>query len=308
MPDGTPVSPSSLSLSSMTGFARADAEHEGLSIQVEARCVNGRSADIKLRLPSGFDALDRPIRGVFQAAIRRGNANVTVSLQRDARRLPRLNVETLTALRTSLNEQAGQWGEPAPSLTDLLALPGVVELVDPAATDLAEEALEAQGAAILACAQSCADQLRSARRAEGAALHAVLSGLVDQIEGETKALEALPEAGSEHAYGRLKTQLDKLLADASELDPQRLHQEAALLATKADIAEELARLHAHIASARDLLAQDGPVGRKLDFLAQEFNREANTICSKAAAIAVTQKGLALKALIDQVKEQVQNVE
>lgn len=295
-------------LSSMTGFARADAEHEGLSIQVEARCVNGRSSDIKLRLPSGLDALDRPIRSAFQAVIRRGNTNVSVALQRDARRQPRLNVETLTALRESLKEQADQWGEPGPSLTDLLALPGIVELIDPAATDLAEDEQEAQTQAILSCVASCATQLQSARQAEGVALHKVLVELIDEIENETKALENLPETDSDHALERVRSQLNKLLSDASELDPQRLHQEAAILATKADIAEEIARLHAHIAAARDLLAQDGPVGRKLDFLAQEFNREANTICSKAAAIAVTQKGLALKALIDQVKEQVQNVE
>lgn len=297
-----------MSLVSMTGFARAEAAHGALAIQVEARCVNGRSGDIKLRLPSGFDHLDKPIRSLFQAVVRRGNANVNLSLQRETARQPRLNVETLQGLRTSLSKQAVAWGEPVPSLSDLLALPGVIELVDPASAETSDEERQAHDAAILACARTCADDLAKVRAAEGSAMQAVLTELVLQIESEVATLASHPEARGDHLMARLKSQLEQLVDEANKLDGQRLHQEAAILASKADIEEELARLRAHIDAARSLFEASEPVGRKLDFLAQEFNREANTICSKASSITVTQHGLALKALIDQVKEQVQNVE
>ncbi len=295
-------------LNSMTGFARAEATHASLSIQIEARCVNGRSSDIKLRLPSGFDHLDKPVRALFQGVIRRGNANVSLSLKRDSERQPRINGETLESLRATLTERASAWGDPAPTLSDLLALPGVVEMVDPAAAGTSEEASQARDAALLACAKTCAEELGKARAAEGEAMLTVLQGLIADIERETQALADHPDARGEHLMARLKSQVERLLEDASQFDEQRLHQEAAVLATKADIEEELARLRAHIDAARTLLQASEPVGRKLDFLAQEFNREANTICSKASSITMTQYGLALKALIDQVKEQVQNVE
>lgn len=290
----------------MTGFARAEAQHDGLSIQIEARCVNGRSSDIKLRLPSGLDRLDKPVRALFQKVIRRGNANITVSLQREAKRLPRINDETLDALRAALVKRAQAWGETPPKLADMLDLPGVLEMVDPAALDDAN--LDEQDAAILACAKTCADELSSSRASEGVAMHTVLSELIKSIEVEVNALAAHRDAKGEHLFVRLKTQIDQLLADTSDLDAVRLHQEAALLVSKADIEEELSRLRAHTDAAKTLLDESDPTGRRLDFLAQEFNREANTICSKASSIAITQSGLALKALIDQVKEQVQNVE
>ncbi len=295
-------------LVSMTGFARAEQRHGDLSIQVEARCVNGRSSDIKLRLPSGFDHLDKPVRSAFQKVIRRGNANISVSLQRESSRQPRINDEVLRSLRATLADQAATLGEEPPKLTDLLSLPGVVEMVDAAGLDPSQEEADAQDAAVLETVSACAEGLGSMRAAEGDAMHAVLADLIDAIAHETTALAQSPDSGARSIHARLKAQLDELLGDTSQLDPQRLHQEAAILATKADIEEELARLCAHIDAARDLLAAKEPVGRKLDFLAQEFNREANTICSKAGSITITQHGLALKALIDHVKEQVQNVE
>jgi uncharacterized protein (TIGR00255 family) len=297
-----------MALNSMTGFSRTEANHGSLTILIEARCVNGRSSDIKLRLPSGFDHLDKPIRALFQTVVRRGNANVNVSLQSEADKRPRINAETLENLRATLSARAEAWGDPAPKLADLLVLPGIVEMVDPAAADIGEAAIKARDMAILECAEACAGELAKARASEGAAMLTILQDLVADIEREAQALADHPEARGEHLMARLKSQVERLLADANQLDAQRLHQEAALLATKADIEEELARLRAHVEAARSLLAATRPVGRKLDFLAQEFNREANTICSKASSIAVTQHGLALKALIDQVKEQVQNVE
>lgn len=293
-------------LISMTGFARSQTHHDGLSIQIEARCVNGRSSDIKLRLPSGLDRLDRPIRDIFQKVVRRGNANITVLLQREAKRTPRLNDETLEALRYSLRQRAESWGEAPPKLADLLPLPGVLEMVDPAALDDAN--LEVQASSILACAQTCANELAASRASEGEAMHGVLSALIEAIEGEVKALASHPDSKGAHLFARLRKQMDQLLGETAELDATRLHQEAALLVSKADIEEELSRLRAHVDAAKALLEESEPVGRRLDFLAQEFNREANTICSKASSIAITQSGLALKALIDQVKEQVQNIE
>ncbi|GAB5511481.1 MAG: YicC family protein [Hyphomicrobiales bacterium] len=295
-----------MALISMTGFARAEAQHDGLLIQIEARCVNGRSSDIKLRLPSGLDRLDKPVRALFQKAIRRGNANITVSLQRETTRLPRINDQTLDALRSALVKRAQEWGQEPPKLADMLDLPGVLEMVDPAALDDTNQ--DEQDAAILACATICANDLSASRAAEGVAMHAVLDKLIDTIEQEVGNLAAHPDAKGAHLFSRLKTQIDQLLDGTSDLDAVRLHQEAALLVTKADIEEELSRLRAHVDAAKTLLDESEPTGRRLDFLAQEFNREANTICSKASSIAITQSGLALKALIDQVKEQVQNVE
>lgn len=295
-----------MALISMTGFARAEAQHDGLVIQIEARCVNGRSSDIKLRLPSGLDRLDKPVRALFQKIIRRGNANITVSLQREAKRLARINDETLDALHLALAKKALEWGQEPPKLGDMLDLPGVLEMVDPAALDDANQG--EQDAAILACATICANDLSISRAAEGVAMHAVLDRLIDTIECEVSNLAAHPDAKGAHLFSRLKTQIDQLLGGTSDLDAVRLHQEAALLVSKADIEEELSRLRAHVDAARTLLDESEPTGRRLDFLAQEFNREANTICSKASSIAITQSGLALKALIDQVKEQVQNVE
>ena len=295
-----------MTIVSMTGFARSEGIEQGAAIAVEARCVNGRSADIKLRLPAGFEALERPVRDLFQPVVRRGNAAITLTLKREARRTARLDLEALEAMRAALVPLAGRIGETPPTLRDCLGLPGIIEMVDEAGdTDERQVALET---ALLACARQCAEGLADARASEGRALQDVLSALVDAIAGETEALAALPEASGQHLMARLRAQLGRLLEPGAEIDPQRLYQEVALLATKADIAEELARLEAHVAAARVLLASDEPVGRRLDFLAQEFNREANTICSKASAIEVTQKGLSLKALIDQFKEQVQNVE
>ncbi len=299
-------------LTSMTGFARAQDVLEtatgSLSLQVEARCVNGRSSDIKLRLPSGFEHLDKTIRTTFASVVRRGNANVTISLQRESTRVPRINAVVLDSLRQDLAQKAEAWGEAAPALTDLIRLPGVVEMADAASPETDQGDDEARDAFVISAVEQCATDLSKARQAEGQALHEVLSGLLADIASETEALAAHPDVKPEHQLHRLQGQLAKLLDDASQLEPQRLHQEAALLASKADIEEEIARMRAHISAAHDLLAANDPVGRKLDFLAQEFNRESNTICSKAGSIAITQHGLALKALIDQVKEQVQNVE
>jgi uncharacterized protein (TIGR00255 family) len=292
-------------LTSMTGFARSEASHGALSVLIEARCVNGRSSDIKLRLPNGFDHLDKPIRSLFQNVIRRGNANVTINLQREGDRRPRINAETLDGLRAAFVERASAWGDPPPKLADLLTLPGVVEMVDPAASDDDDQARDE---AILAAAADCAASLGRARELRARRCFLCWTNSLARSIRKSKRSPKHPDVRGDHLMIRLQSQIDRLLSDTSQLDPQRLHQEVALLATKADIEEELARLRAHIDAARSLLAAKEPVGRKLDFLAQEFNREANTICSKASSITVTQHGLALKALIDQVKEQVQNVE
>ncbi|MBV6658859.1 MAG: YicC family protein [Devosiaceae bacterium] len=299
-------------LNSMTGFARAEEAFEGGHAAIEARCVNGRSSDIKLRLPSGLEALDGPLREAFKQVVRRGNLSVTVSLQREQRRVPRVNTEALKALKADLDALADAAGEARPALSSLLGVHGIVEMVDVDAFEAAgsnpSDMADALQDHLKALAQRCATDLGAARAAEGEALRAVLAKLFEDIEAEVTALRQLPDASPEHLFARLRQQVTALLGEAEALDMQRLHQEAAHLATKADIAEEIARLDAHIEAGRGMLSADEPVGRKLDFLAQELNREANTICSKASALPITQHGLALKALIDQVKEQVQNVE
>ncbi|MEM6382399.1 MAG: YicC/YloC family endoribonuclease [Pseudomonadota bacterium] len=295
------------SISSMTGFARVEAQHEMLSFQIEARCVNGRSADIRLRLPSGWEVIESPVRSAFQRVVRRGNANVTISVTRENRRLPKINKSALEALKRQAFELAETHGEKPPSLAELLRLPGVVEMSDSAADNpWADGDLKP---VLMSAVEKCASDLAATRNSEGAALATVLSDLFDAISAESKSLGEAAQVQRGELAERLETQLAELLGDkGGQLDPSRLHQEIALLVSKADIAEELARLHAHVDAGRRLLTQAEPVGRKLDFLAQELNREANTVCSKAASLAITQHGLALKALIDQVKEQVQNVE
>ncbi|MEM6712328.1 MAG: YicC/YloC family endoribonuclease [Pseudomonadota bacterium] len=301
-------------LVSMTGFARADASEGGLDVQVEARCVNGRSSDIKLRLPSGLDHLDKAIRGLFQNVIRRGNANITISFQRESERAPQVNVENLKTLYQALSAVADDLGEKRPTLDQLVGSPGVVEMVDPTrvnsmSVDASNKA--AQNTAddlILSCAASCAHRLATSRRTEGEALAVALTDLVDAMDKECQTLTSVANDQAHLFHARLKQQVDRLLKEDTSFSQERLHQEAALLATKADITEELTRLDAHIVALRGLMGEAEPVGRRLDFLTQECNREANTVCSKAASIEITQSGLALKALIDQIKEQVQNVE
>ncbi len=295
-----------MALQSMTGFARAAGERDGAVFAWELKSVNGKSLEARLRLPPGYERLEGPARQAVQKRFQRGSIQATLNLTRAGQRLqPVVNegfLKDLTGLARRLETQFGI----APASADgLLALKGVLEFPETVETDDARADLDS---AVLASLEKALSGLAEARLAEGAALGAVLAGHVDRIESLTLAAEADTSRDPQAIRQRIAEQVRLLMDAAGGLDEQRLAMEAALLATRADIREEIDRLKTHVASARSLLKGGGPVGRKLDFLSQEFNRESNTLCSKSNAAAVTAIGLELKAVVDQFREQVQNLE
>ena len=293
----------SAALSSMTGFARAERQAGPLRLRIELKSVNGRGLDMRLRLAPGLDAVDIPLRQLLSKTLSRGSINLLVTVDRGAgSSAVRVNQQALATVVAAL-EDLRQVDAAPPRLDGILALPGVLELDEGVgATDEDEQA-----ALILDCAAEAIERLKAARLQEGAEIAAVLRGQLDSIALLVDRAETHPARSRAAIEIRLRAQLAALRDDPG-LSQERLAQEALLLATKADIQEELDRLRAHIAAARKLIGEGGPVGRRLDFLAQEFNREANTLCSKANAVALTAIGLDLKAAIDQLREQVQNVE
>jgi uncharacterized protein (TIGR00255 family) len=295
-----------MSLQSMTGFGRGAAELDGSAFAWELKSVNGKALEVRLRLPPGLERLEQTVRQSVQKRFSRGNVQAGLSLSRTgAQAQPVVNEEflkDLAGLAQRLQEQFGV----APATADgLLALRGVLDV--PEALE-GEEARNDLDAAILKTLDEALTSLEKARQQEGAALASVLLRHVDAIEGLTLRAEADPSRNPASIRARLADQVALLLDTGAPLDEARLHMEAAFLATKADIREEIDRLKTHIASARALIATGGPIGRKLDFLSQEFNRETNTLCSKSNAASVTAIGLELKAVVDQFREQVQNLE
>jgi uncharacterized protein (TIGR00255 family) len=294
-------------LASMTGFSRAQGEVEGIAWIWELRSVNGRGLDIKLRMPSGMDALEAGLRDLAAKALRRGNVSGTLTVKREAAGgmvADSVALERLKELAIALADDIP--GALPPRAELLLALPGVMR---PAGT---QEDSEAQQAALRAAVQAgfaeALDGLALSRAAEGARLAAIVTGLLDEIAAlhQAAATEAASQPGLHKA--RLMAQLAEILDPARGLPEERIAQEVALLTTKSDVREELDRLAAHIASARALLVEAAGVGRKLDFLMQEFNREVNTLCSKSASLPLTGTGLQMKAVVEQLREQVQNIE
>ncbi|GHC68796.1 hypothetical protein GCM10010136_13880 [Limoniibacter endophyticus] len=302
--------PVAASLQSMTGFARASAAAEGGVLSWELRSVNGRSLDMRVRTPQGYEALDPQARAMIQKRLARGNIQASLSLQSDARTVatPIVNEAFLIDLAGLAQRLEQKYGL-APARADgLLALRGVLEMPDGSAVSSTAEQEEISRIAMSTLAEALS-QLIEARQREGAALRTVLEAQLARIEDLTLAAENDPSRSLEAVKARLAQQVALLLEESgTRLDSDKLHAEAALLATRADIREELDRLKAHVANARDLLASGGPIGRKLDFLAQEFNREANTLCSKSNAGSITAIGLDLKAVVDQFREQLQNLE
>lgn len=295
-----------MALQSMTGFARAAGEHEGTAIAWELRSVNGKGLEVRLRLPAGHDRLEPSVRQQVQRRFTRGNMQAALSISTGGRLVqPVVNdafLRDLAGLAKRLEEQYGC--QPA-SADGLLALRGVLEVPEEA---LGEEERALLDAAVLAVLDKALGALEAARQEEGEALRKVLAGQLDAIAALARRAEADPSREPAAIRARLAEQVKLLLDAAPALDEARLVQEAAFLATKADIREELDRLGTHVASARALLSEGGPVGRRLDFLAQEFNRESNTLCSKSNAASLTAIGLDLKAVVDQFREQVQNLE
>ena len=294
-----------MALKSMTGFARCDGSDGPLLWHWEARTLNARGLDVRLRLPNGFEALEAKVRAMCKAKFSRGNCTVNLIIKRNQEggRL-RLNEGALQDVAGIVERARGLVKAAEPSLDALLALKGVVEFTEEDESGGDEARLEL----LLTDLATTLDGVETSRKGEGEHLEAAIAGHIDEIEKLVNAIAASPSRTTEAILARLESQIAQLVEGSHEFDQQRLHQEAVLLATKADIAEELDRLQAHIASARALLAMDEPVGRRFDFLTQEFNREANTICSKSNDSDVTKTGLELKTVIDRLREQVQNVE
>ncbi|MBL6772854.1 MAG: YicC family protein [Alphaproteobacteria bacterium] len=290
-------------LQSMTGFAAVDGSRGEASWTWSLKSVNGKSLDVRWRMPGRMDGLEASLKKTLQAQVSRGSVSASLQLDLPGRR-PEVTIDeaALDRLAQLVRRRDGA----APDTAALLGLPGVLET---RSATLSDEEQGALNEAVLQSFGEAAAALRAARLGEGAQLHAILTGLVDQIEALVAQAEPETDAVAQAVAERLTALASDLATKAgTTLSEDRLAQEAAVLATKADVREELDRLRAHIESARGLLNAGEPVGRKLDFLAQEFMREANTLCSKAGSMSLTNTGLALKSVVDQFKEQVANVE
>lgn len=295
-----------MSLVSMTGFAEGHGGRDNARWRWEARSVNGRGLELRLRLPPGFDSIEPAARMLATSRFKRGNLQASLSYDAGAAgRGLRVDATALAAAVKIAKEVAAETGLPSARVDGLLALKGVV--VQDEGVEIDPEAQAARDAAILETLAQCFDLLAKARAGEGAKLAVVLDSQIAEIARLTEAAAQAAATQPAALRDRLTQQLNDLLAPGT-VSAERLAQEIALLATRADIREEIDRLGAHVAEARRLLAAGHAVGRRLDFLAQEFNREANTLCSKSVDIELTRIGLDLKAAIDQFREQLQNVE
>jgi uncharacterized protein (TIGR00255 family) len=293
-----------LGVASMTGFARAQGEAPGVAWVWEVKSVNGRALDLRLRLAPGFDAVEPELRAALAQRFRRGNISASLSLSRTTAPALRVNREALSQLVALINELSGEVEAAPPRLDGLLALRGVVETVE----DEDEAVGEARRHAVLAGWTAALDLLAAARAEEGARIGALLRGQLDEMAALAAAAEGCAAAQPAAIRERLRIVLANLADLMPSMPEERVAQEVALLATRSDIREEIERLRAHIEQASELLQQSEAVGRRLDFLCQELNREANTLCSKSTDIELTRTGLSLKAVIEQFREQVQNIE
>jgi uncharacterized protein (TIGR00255 family) len=293
-------------VASMTGFARAEGEADGLAWSWELKSVNGKSLDLRFRLPAGFDALELPLRALAAERLKRGSVSLSLTVARTAAGAPlKVNRAVLDQV-LALSRELGKKVKAAPPTIDgLLALRGVLESGEEIPDAATRERLEK---VLLAGCRKALDALGTMRRAEGARLGAVLSERLGKIADLVAAAEASASTQPDAIRARLRSLVDALKDAVPSIPEERLAQEAALLVARGDIREELDRLAAHIAASRQLLAEGGAIGRRLDFLCQELNREANTLCSKSADVELTRMGLDLKAGIEQLREQVQNIE
>jgi uncharacterized protein (TIGR00255 family) len=295
-----------MALSSMTGFARGHGASGSYAWAWEIKSVNGKGLDLRLRLPPGWDAIEAPVRARVAERLARGSIQANLTMDRSGvAPAVRINTAVLEAVLTTLRQLAPRVDASPPSLDGLLALKGVMEVGDSEENE--EERRGAEIAATAGFAEVLA-ALGEMREREGAALGRVLAMRLGEIAALARRAELAPGRRPEAVRVRLAEQVATLLAQSERFDADRLHQEAILIAAKADVREELDRLAAHVAQAQLLIGQGGPIGRRLDFLAQELNREANTLCAKANDVELTNIGLELKAAVEQFREQVQNVE
>ena len=294
-------------LKSMTGFARSQGQYQGCSWTWEVKSVNGKALDMRCRFPHGFDGVEMLTSNEISKQFKRGRFSVNLNMKTSGSS-GRLTVnqeflDQLPTLLTLVKEKAPD--ATAPSLDGLLGLKGVVEVEEADETEEFRSALES---AIVTSLGDAVSGLKTMRETEGGQMEAVLRGQIEHVATLTAKAEKMAALRPEAIRQKLTKQIEELLEASPALSEERLNQETALLISKADIREELDRLIAHVESVRELLQSTEPVGRRLDFLCQEFNREANTLCSKSSDVELTNVGLELKATIEQFREQVQNIE
>jgi uncharacterized protein (TIGR00255 family) len=302
----SPASSTGAKLQSMTGFARAQTMHGNWRLVWEIKSVNAKGLDLRLRLPPGFDAIEQDVRARISAQISRGACYATLTAQREAGAPEvRLNEAAISALTQALARIPASANLQPASIDGLLAVRGIVEVIE--SVDDEKTMTIVFSAALVSLDQAMADLL-AMRAREGGALHDVLAQRLAAMDQLVEAADATPGRRPEAVRMRLAQSVAALIEASATLDPARLHQEAILIAAKADVREELDRLKAHVSAVRELLASGKPVGRRLDFLAQELGREANTLCAKSNDSQLTRLGMELRVEIEQFREQVQNVE
>ena len=295
-----------MALSSMTGFARSHGTSGPYAFEWELKSVNAKGFDLRVRLPPGWDDLEAFAKKRAADVLSRGTVYANLNLKRtNAISTVRINEDVLGSIVKVAGVLAGKIDAVAPSIDGLLAIKGVIELVEPETNEAEDEAAKAAASAAF---DQALVELVEMRQREGLTLGQILSQRMEEIECLARQAEAAPGRKPDAIRARLAEQIAALLETSDRFDPDRLNQEALLLAAKADIREELDRIASHVSQARDLIGKGGPVGRRLDFLAQEFNREVNTCCSKSNDLELTQTGLEMKNVVEQFREQVQNLE
>jgi uncharacterized protein (TIGR00255 family) len=295
-----------MALSSMTGFARSHGASGPYAFEWELKSVNAKGFDLRLRLPPGWDELEALAKKRAGEVLARGTVYANLNVKRaNAASTVRINEDVLAAIVNVAGVLAGKIDAVAPSIDGLLAIKGVIEVVEPESDE--EEDKAAQAVAAAAFDEALAS-LAAMRQREGAALGQILAQRMDELEALAKRAESAPGRKPEAIRARLAEQIAALLDTSDRFDADRLSQEALMIATKADIREELDRIASHISQAREMIGKGGAIGRRLDFLAQEFNREVNTCCSKSNDIELTNMGLEMKNVVEQFREQVQNLE
>ena len=295
-----------MALSSMTGFARSHGASGPYTFEWELKSVNAKGFDLRMRLPPGWDDIEASAKKRAGEVLSRGTVYANLNIKRtNALSAIRVNEDVLASIVKVAGVLAGKIDAVAPSIDGLLAIKGVIEVVEPESDEAEDLAAKAAAAAAF---ESALASLVEMRRREGVTLGQILSQRMDEIERLAEKAEAAPGRKPEAIKARLAEQIAALLESSDRFDSDRLNQEAIMIAARADIREELDRIASHVAQAREMIGKGGPIGRRLDFLAQEFNREVNTCCSKSNDLELTNTGLEMKNVVEQFREQVQNVE